>query len=186
MGRAAERQFVRAILMHSMLARFALGSALIMWSGACSGAAATNPSQDSGPPSVASATLDGAQWVASLTTAIKGPDRITVNALSNAGTSSQVLLSLTFARTGVGEQAFLPGLDATAPGVSVGFGTGAGSRSWTTRLPGGSGSVTISQVTDTRVVGTFTFVAPALGTATLPFEMRALNGSFSVRMLPTP
>ena len=139
--------------------------------GACGGSS-TEPND--GDMSL-SATIDGSQWSANGSTtaanAIAGGNFTVVGADQNGR-----VLTLTVYNIGA------PGTYPLGVGSSVFGGTGIlseGATSWWTPLSGAAGTVTITSVSATRLVGTFAFSAvPLVGTA--GGTRSVTNGAFDV------
>lgn len=101
------------------------------------------------------ATIDGQPWVASFATAAAGADGV-FTIVGSSQTASVTGLSLVLYYIGA------PGTYPLGVGSSVRGGTGllsGGSSSWATGLTGAAGTVTITNVSATRIKGTFNFSA---------------------------
>ena len=150
----------------------ALGLGLLV---SCGGDGGSGPN---GGDANFTATIDGSAFTASAAT--------TVAQISNAGNFAIVGGSGTGAGTSITLALYNIGAPGTYPlGVSGtargGLGTvGSSSSSLSTPLSGTAGSVTITQVSTTRIAGTFSFVA-----GVSPVTRTVTNGSFDLPVTGT-
>jgi hypothetical protein len=167
------------------IATFAAFAALLV---ACGGGGgdATSPSGGNQNPGGSTgttqmtATINGQSFAASGTAAVFAA-QLDANSgsylLSGVETAASAR-AITFSFSGIAGPGTYPlGVD----GVSVAGGIGSVSVSatnvWTTGLTGGSGTITITSLTTTRIAGTFTFTANAAG-GNATGTQSITNGSF--------
>ncbi len=128
-----------------------------------------------------SAKVDGSAWSASSSTILTTgstaiPGYITLQGSSGSGNVQTIGLQL----------GFIPGPGTYPLGVNqatTAGGTGVyaeGPRSWTTPFSGAAGIVTITELTSTRITGTFSFDGDAVGTTNPPLSHEVREGKFSV------
>ncbi len=144
----------------------ALALAGAAWLG-CGGGDNTGPNNQTGDHTM-SASVDGSSWSALNAAAARN------NGFVGVGASASDLSTISFAfpdHTGTFQ---VGGQDGTNASFI------SGGKSWTAAFgTGGSGTITVTTLTATRVSGTFSFVAPALsGGAT--GSKTVTNGSFDV------
>lgn len=147
--------------------------AALAWAVGCGGDS-TGPGDPTPDPSESSITarIDGQAWTANV-----GVHAVRASgAVGIAGGDGAVLISLGFVG---GTGTFTIGGPSGANGtVSEANGT----RVWSTATgPGGSGSITVTSIDDTRVVGTFSFVAPATANTGATGTRTVTEGAFNVR-----
>jgi hypothetical protein len=154
---------------------------LLFAAAACGGDGPAGPDDGGGGDSRLTARIDGSSWSAI-------PSSITTH-----GTASQIPGSLYFqgATTsgGLRSLAFqlgrIPGPGIFPLGVNNITGAGGtatmtvGTTTWLTALSGAAGSITITQLTDTRAVGTFSFVAEPLIAGEAP-AITVTDGQFDL------
>lgn len=139
------------------------------------GSDSTGPDPDPTPDpsnSSMSARIDGQPWTANV-----GIQAVRASgAIGLAGGNGDVIISLGFVGSGPGT--FTIGGPSGANGtVSESNGTVA----WTTSAGGGSGSIVVTTLDDTRVAGTFSFVAPASAATSATGTRTVTEGTFNVR-----
>ncbi len=124
------------------------------------------------------ATIDGQAFTA--TTVQANPVSVVPGSLNflgfqtAGGVTRSIAISLAYI-TGPGTYPFGTNIGTTPGGVASHL---SGAAVWTTPLSGTAGSITITSISATRVVGTFTFTAtPVGGTAA---NLVVTNGSFNV------
>jgi hypothetical protein len=122
-------------------------------------------------PNSMSATLDGAAWTAATLDASYFSNVIEISGVNAAG----VVIVIAAANvTGAGTYSVAPGNTHGALANVITDGPAF----WASNQPGGSGSITFSSITESAVIGTFSFVAVgiegAAGTRTVT------NGRFNI------
>lgn len=133
--------------------------------------------------------LDPGNTDGTLTASVSG---VTFNATAVVAAYANGSLVITAVQSGVGgSKSITLGVydvtgvdtyDLTDPGNSATYieTTGSTSLSWLTAITQGSGSVTLTTATATRVVGTFTFLAPANDISGATGTKTVLSGQFDV------
>jgi hypothetical protein len=148
-----------------------LGAASLIVAVGCGGSdkAVTDPNP-SGTGKDMSAKVDGGAWVATTVGTFKS-----TNGLIISGTTAAIGISLGFSTIqGTGTQ-IIGGTGATGLGLVT-----TATQSWESNGQQGSGTVTLTTLTATRVVGTFTFTAPLFGTVGPPATRTVTSGKFDV------
>jgi hypothetical protein len=137
-----------------------------VWLG-CGGGDSTGPNDQPGSHSM-SATVDGSSWSAQAAAAQRS------NGFVGVGASASDLSTISFAfpdHTGTFQVASQDGTNASF--ISSG-------KSWTAAFgTGGSGTISVTTLTATRVTGTFSFTAPAL-TGGATGNKTVTNGTFDI------
>jgi hypothetical protein len=141
---------------------------------ACSGggsstASPAGPTTNNGSTRSMSANIDGATFSAVTILVDAGNGYI----LLGGGQPGQATLDLTLAAGGTGTQTIGQGA-ATAANVII------GGQIWVASGVTGSGSVTLTTLTSTHAVGTFTFTAKAALDSYTPAIRQVTNGKFDV------
>ncbi len=152
---------------------------------ACGGSSPTGPSGPGGGSNVFSASIDGTAWSAPSTA---------ISSASNTGSIPGGILFTGTTTVGTQARSLILSLDrikgpGTYPlGVNTGTTAGGtltmtfGSASWWTPLNGKSGTLTITSLTSSRVVGTFSGeLAPLAGGTG---NVHITNGTFDVPLNP--
>ncbi len=132
-----------------------------------------------------SAKIGGADWTASpatiQTTGSNAlPGWIALQGGSTGGNVRSMALQLGFI-TGVGTYPLGVNQGTTAGGAGV---LVEGARSWMSPFSGSSGTVTITELTATRMTGTFSFDGDAVGSTDAPLNVQIREGRFSVPLPP--
>ncbi len=133
---------------------------------ACGGNGGTGPS--GGPAASVSAKIDGQAWAANASTANRSGGYIIIG----SGSSNGIGIGLGFPDQGAGTYDLAVG--ATNANVVD------GSDVWTASAAGGSGSVVVTSVTATEVIGTFSFTGVASGGVS-PATRVVTSGKFDVK-----
>ncbi len=156
---------------------FAVVATLVSVTAACGGDPSFGP--DDPRNNTFDATIEGVAWTASTVSAEQSVAGIPgyLNFQGSSAGANPRTMAITLAR--------IPGPGTYPLGMNTQSATGGsvtmveGSRSWLTPLSGAAGTVTITSLTSSRVVGTFQFVAvPFLGTSGGP--QTVTNGAFDV------
>ena len=157
--------------------------AALVATAACGGDGSTGPNNNNNGPTRMTATINGRAFSSN---ALGGLEKVVmvnralhlVQGAQTAGTNATVILITLWNLRGPGTYPI--GVGPTAVG-----GTGQvteGGLSWITPLTGTAGEVRITTLTDTRIAGTFTFTAEAVGGST---GTRAVtNGQFDYPIEP--
>ena len=152
----------------------ALVSSLLLVAMSCLGSDSTGPSTQNGLSNgTFSASINGSSWSAVGRVAVV---RTVVNSLGMAGVSPAYGITLSL-QNATAPGSFVVNSDLTIGSVAI-VGNTAGAV-WATNVAGGTGTVTITTLTSTRVAGTFSFDAVALpgaGSGTL----HVTGGTFDV------
>ena len=141
---------------------------------ACGGSSSTNITGNNNNNSSApmSATIDGAQWSAPLPQATYRNNILSVAGI-DLGLTASVSFGITVNRTGTYS------LDFGHSGIAANAVVTKGGQGWTTGVPGGTGSLTITALTANHAAGTFVFdAAGASGGAT--GTVHVTNGKFDI------
>jgi hypothetical protein len=146
-------------------ARIVLVGSLLV-AAACGGDSTTGP----GTTGAMSATIDGAHWTSSLGAAASHAS----GAYGVGGSNSSFTLGIGFADTGVGTYE----VSATSPTNLIV--TQQGGAAWVANVTGGSGSVTVTSVSATRITGTFNFTAIPLPNSGATGNRTITNGTFDI------
>lgn len=128
-----------------------------------------------GGASSMSATIDGSNWTAASTPGAVMAAR-TSNFITVAG-SSTALRAIGFTIPNVME----PGTHALVPPLNALVQDHQGAAVWMTGLPGTTGSVTVTSISDDRIAGTFRFTAVAVENTTATGTIEVTNGKFDIR-----
>lgn len=147
---------------------FAFG--LLILAAACSGDSPAGPGDPGTPNGAMSAKIDGAQWTANVgiyATRASG-------AIGLAGGNGEYLISM--------------GVVGAVGTYVVGDGSGANlslltndnQQVWMAMTGKGSGTITVTTLTDERVVGTFSFTAPAVASTSASGTRVITEGSFNI------
>lgn len=152
-----------------LLVRCALSLAAI----ACGGKSPTNPPPPAGNSGL-TATIDGASFAAPAGTAsaIGAPNGTFSMA---GGTAAGTGLAINAFNIG-GPGTYPIGVGPTVPGAVASVTASGGA--WSTALSGNAGTITFTTVSPTRIVGTFSFVAASVTTAT--GTRTVTNGAFDL------
>jgi len=152
------------------------------------GSLACSDDQATAPPSGAtnspggwiSATADGEPFISSFVTVRRHDGVIALEGTTWTDAESMLTIRL-FIRTdaGPGDQS-IGSSSNTAADVMYRPGY-AEPQGWTASGPNGSGTLTLSTLTDNRATGTFSFTATAVMLSTSPPTYRVTNGYFDVR-----
>lgn len=157
-----------------------LGAVLLMLSGAACGG---DPSgvENPGGEYYLTAKVDGAEWSAVPSTIQTTGSAATPGFVMLQGSTTGSPLSIIALHLG-----FIPGTGTYPLGVNHATTTGGvgvfaeGPRSWMTPFSGAAGTVTITELTGTRITGTFSFDADVVGSTTPPLSHEVREGKFSV------
>jgi hypothetical protein len=148
---------------------------------ACGGSSTTGPGGSSGKARYyMTANIDGAAWAeddaqASITGArLTGPGIYSIAGYSSSAAIT-ILLTLNTIR---GPGTYPLGVNFGVPGGTAQVSNT--SSGWTTRLSGAAGSVTIISLTQTEIVGTFTFVANGILNAPSTSTKNVTTGTFDL------
>jgi hypothetical protein len=148
-----------------------LATALVLVSSACGGSSSskgvTNPNNTN---KSMSARVDGTGWTAVAVAASHNNGLLIV---SGANAASQAIAITASLNQGTGVQTIGPN------GTSIGTIT-IGSTQWGATNFQGSGNVTLTNVSATRVVGTFAFTGPSLTAGATPATRAITSGVFDV------
>jgi uncharacterized protein DUF6252 len=140
---------------------------------ACSGGGGskgvTNPNPGS-PKRTMSARIDGVAWTAINIAAGNANGALIISGAR--GTDQGVAISASLIQ-GTGTQTI--GRTSAAQGI-----VSIASTQWAANSFQGSGSVTLTLITATRAVGTFTLTAPAVSASTFPATKTVTSGAFDV------
>jgi len=119
-----------------------------------------------------SCKVDGVSWTAPLTAA-----HLISGVVSIAGTdaSSSLGVGLGFLNGGTGTYAVGPGSPITACAVTEGL-----NDAWSASGDQGSGTITVTTLSSTRVAGTFSFTAPRSNGAGDPATRTVTEGTFNL------
>jgi len=171
---------VIANVMRAACGAIAAGTLALLAVG-CGGSSATGPGGSNGKARYyMTATIDGAAWAeddaqASITGArLAGPGLYTIAGYSSSAAIT-VLLTLNTIR---GPGSYPLGVNFGVPGGTAQVSNT--SSGWTTRLSGAAGSVTITSLTQTEIVGTFTFVANGILNAPATSTKNVTTGTFDL------
>jgi hypothetical protein len=148
-----------------------LSLVLVLVLAACGGDA-VGPDLDGSPMS---ATIDGVRWAAASTPGAVAVIRTELFVVIGGSDVNLVAVSLSMPAVSA------PGTYPLVPPTAYhGLVQEQQERTWTSGQPGGSGSVTITSVSDARIAGTFEFAAlPAPGTSATGTR-QVTNGRFDV------
>ncbi len=148
---------------------------------ACGGSSTTGPGGSNGKARYyMTANIDGSAWAeddaqASITGArLAGPGLYTIAGYSSSAAIT-VLLTLNTIR---GPGTYPLGVNFGVPGGTAQVSNTTSG--WTTRLSGVAGSVTITSLTQTEIVGTFTFVANGILNAPSTSTKNVTTGTFDL------
>lgn len=114
------------------------------------------------------AVVDGQPWTAAQVQVVHSGGMVTIG-----GASTQLLgIGLVFTDSA---GTFTIGADPAATATVT-----MSTSTWAASVATGSGTITVTSITSTRVSGTFSFVAPAVGTGTTPASRTVTQGKFDV------
>jgi hypothetical protein len=160
---------------------------VVFWAGLFIAAACTEgggaPTNGAALPGGAmSAMIDGVAWSASHTQVIGQSTMITVVGSTNLGQPTQTIVNIQIPRGGPGTLMFVAGTLPSSPGAWIVIGNDP-QKVWSSYSidgsgSGGSGSVTLTILTPTHAVGTFSFVGQ--GIFVTPGQRALTNGQFDV------
>lgn len=151
---------MRSLSQRSLAVTLALGLA------ACGGSGGTGPSGN--PSATVSAKIDGQNWAASASTANRSGGYIIIG----SGSANGIGVGLGFPDQGAATYDL--GVGANNANVVD------GSNVWTASAAGGSGSIVVTSVTATEVIGTFSFTGVASGGVS-PATRVITSGKFDVK-----
>jgi hypothetical protein len=147
-------------------------SAALLVAAACSSKSSSPTGSSANPTNTGagqmSAKVDGVQWNASTVVVNKGSGYLIIS----GGTVGQAIAIL-FSTTSTGTQNFAQVATSNA-NILI------GSNTWIAGGTIGSGSVTITTLTATRAVGTFTFTGQATSASVNPQQRLITSGAFDV------
>jgi len=149
------RYTARIVLMGSLLA-----------AAACGGDSTTGP----GTTGAMSATIDGAHWTSSLGASATHSN----GAFAVGGSNNDFTMAIGFADTGVGTY------DIGQLSPTNAILNQQGGAAWVANVTGGSGSVTVTSVSATRITGTFNFTAIPLPNSGATGNRTITNGTFDI------
>jgi hypothetical protein len=135
----------------------------------CGGDSTTGPLQNG----AMSATINGASWTSSQGATVTRTSGGGASILSIGGSDGTLSVGMAWTDNGVGTY---PITSTSSTNVFL----TTGSAGWAASLIGGSGSITVTTVNATHVVGTFNFVAPATPGTTATGTKTATNGQFDI------
>lgn len=153
-----------------------LAAALVLLTGACSGD--LSPSDPSEGEGTLSAVLNGTEWTAVRVDAQQQDGFSGIWADEEAAGGLTLLLQVPNSQ---GTGSFAVGeAGPLGPSASLFLGSGADQISWRANAGQGSGTVTITELTEEGLVGTFEFEAVAEDETTDPQVITATQGRFDV------
>jgi hypothetical protein len=160
--------------MKRLLMAFPLGAALVLAS--CGSDSGTSPLHEGSISGTMTASIDGSSWSAS-----SGLEGVILHGGAGfAGTDAQGRLISIGVMVSQGTGTFTIG-GAGAPNATLTIGSSV----WNAGPGTGSGSVTLTTVTDTRLVGTFQFEVAAFTQDATP-ETRSITGGAFDLTFPDP
>jgi len=134
----------------------------------CGGSGSTPTGPTGGTTDTMTAMVDGQSWNAAQVQVVRNGTLVTIG-----GANTQLMgIGLVFTDSA---GAFTIGSDLAATATVT-----MGSNSWTASAATGSGSITVTSITSTRVSGTFSFVAPTLESGVTPPSRTVTQGKFNV------
>lgn len=137
----------------------------LLLAAAC-GSDGTGPGPGSGP---ITAVIDGVSFVAEFATVSRSGNQVSVNGASSGPPRA---IGFTFADAGTGTYTIGPGL-LVAAGVTI------GNEAWTAGGDLGSGTISVTTFTESRIAGTFTLSLVATGNQS-PQTVTVTNGQFDI------
>ena len=146
-------------------ARLVLTGSLLA-AAACGGDSTTGP----GTSGAISATIDGAHWTSSLGATTSHSS----GSYGIGGSNSDATIGLAFPDAGVGTY------DIGQLSPTNVLLTQQGGATWVASAIGGSGSVTVTSVTASRIVGTFNFTLVPLSGSSATGNRTITNGTFDI------
>ena len=183
--RPAHSNAERTFLMRKILA------VLFVPLAACGGVDSPNGPIDAGNGTF-TATVDGQAWVStsnqisggtSSTSSVPGYIVLTGTKIVSATNYTTITINLGYL-AGTGTYPLGVNPVSTAGGTGIVFGVqGTGIATWSTNFTGNAGTVTITNLTATRIAGTFQFTAPPQSFTTTTGTRVVTNGAFD---LPLP
>lgn len=136
-----------------------------------------NGNPNPNPAAGMTATVNGTAWTSLVTTAIN-----TGGIVAIGGSNLNGLIGI-----GLGFQGTMPGVYDIGPGLIANANvSNAAGGLWRASDTMGSGTITVTTLTATRVAGTFSFTAPAQMAGTVPPTMAVTSGAFDVEFNQTP
>jgi hypothetical protein len=139
--------------------------ALATLTGACSGSGTTSPTSNQ----TMTALIDGATWTAVTVTALRSSDLISITG-SDASTPTRTI-ALSLVGSSIGTYTTSTGSSNAVLSISP--------SQWTANVLGGSGTITLTDLTTTGATGTFSFTAVPGNAATTGTEA-VTSGAFTV------
>ncbi|MEZ5065922.1 MAG: hypothetical protein R3B81_14405 [bacterium] len=143
-------------------------AAILAVTAGCNGSSTTGPTGPGPSGGTFTATVDGVDWTASFASAVRQSGVVVLNGSDSAGFSIQVIFS-------EGSSSPIPIDDTLQANGVVNEGTGY----WDTTMPGGIGTVNVTELTTAEVRGTFSFTTGVAGGET-PAVREITNGTFDV------